>query len=186
MRRGEVRSLKSKFGIETTLLIASDLPRALPWAAGDAPIVAGLAKGLVVSLAQTDPPPYGIRVFLDYPTYLALKYSVNGVPVNSAPTALEAGLLNDPEPYASAANIVGLDPTGSTTNTVPRLFIQPGLWSAFDLKVVWPDKDIFFTQQEMDALADYLKPGTQAIVVSDPEAVHAVQYTRPELLLPLF
>lgn len=179
-------SLQSKFGIGTTILIASDLPRALPWAAGDAPIAAGLAKGLVVALAHSDPPPLGTRVFLDYPTYLALKYSVNGVPVDSAPTMLAAASLNDPEPYASAANIVGLDPSGKTTNTVPRMAIPPGLWSGLDLKVVWPDQDSFFTKQEMDALANYLKPGTLAIVVSDPEAVHAVQYTRPELLLPLF
>jgi pimeloyl-ACP methyl ester carboxylesterase len=183
--RGDA-SLKSKFGIDTTILIASDLPRALPWAAGDAPIAAGLAKGLVVSLAHTDPAPYGTRVFLDYGTYLALKYSVNGVPVPAAPSQNAALVLNDPEPYASAANIVGLDPTGQTTNAVPRLYVPPALWAGDTLKVVWPDKDIFFTQTEMDALADYSKPGTQAIVVSDPQAVHAVQYTRPDLLLPLF
>lgn len=184
--RGGGASLHSKFGIDTTILIASDLPRALPWAVGDAPIAAGLAKGLVVGLAKTDPLPVGSRVFLDYATYLALKYSVGGVPVGSAPGANAALLLNDPEPYASAANIVGLDPTGATTNNVPRLYVPPGLWNGFALKVVWPDKDIFFSQNEMDALADYLKPGTQAIVVSDAEAVHAIQYTRPDLLVPLF
>jgi pimeloyl-ACP methyl ester carboxylesterase len=179
-------SLKAKFGIDTTILIASDIPRALPWAAGDAPIAAGYAKGLTVNLAHTDPAPYGTRVFLDYATYLALKYSVGGVPVPAAPSQNAALVLNDPEPYASAANIVGLDPTGQTTNDVPRLYVSPAPWSGYTLKVIWPDKDIFFTHAEMDALADYLKPGTNAIVVSDAQAVHAVQYTRPDLLLPLF
>jgi pimeloyl-ACP methyl ester carboxylesterase len=179
-------SLRTKFGIERTILIASDLPRALTWATGDAPIQAGLAKGLVVNLAQTSPPPEGTRVVLDYATYLALKFSVNGVPVASSPSLAIAASINDPEPYAAAANIVGLGPTGQTTNTVPRLSIPPNLWGAEPLTVIWPDKDAFFLHAEMDALANYLKPGTQAIVVSDAEAVHAIAYTKPALLLPYF
>jgi pimeloyl-ACP methyl ester carboxylesterase len=179
-------SLQSRFGIERTILIASDIPRALPWAAGDAPIAAGLAKGLTVAFAQTAPDPIGTRVFLDYNLYIALKFSAAGVPVPSAPDAAAALELNEPEPYAAAANIVGLDPTGDTQDDRPRLDIPPGLWSGYDLKVVWPDQDDFFVQSEDEALADYLKPGTHAIVVSDPEAVHAVQYAKPELLLPFF
>lgn len=179
-------SLRTRFGIDRTILIASDLPRALTWAAGDAPIQAGLAKGLVVGLAQMAPPPLGTRVFLDYSTYLALKFSVNGIPVASSPSPAVAAFINDPEPYAAAANIVGLDPTGLTTNTVPRLWIPPNLWAGEALTVIWPDKDIFFLQAEMNALANYLKPGTQAVVVSDDEAVHAIPYTRPDLLLPYF
>jgi pimeloyl-ACP methyl ester carboxylesterase len=179
-------SLKSRFGIDRTILIASDLPRALPWASGDAPIAAGLAKGLVVSLAQTMPLPIGTRVLLDYNAYIGLKYSVNGIPVSGAPSPNAASHLNDPEPYAAAANIVGLDPTGATTNTAPRLYIPPALWNDFNLTVIWPDKDLFFMQSEMDGLAAYLKPGTQAIVLSDPEACHAIQFTKPELLVPFF
>jgi pimeloyl-ACP methyl ester carboxylesterase len=182
----ENASLASRFGIERTILIASDIPGALPWAAGDAPIAAGLAKGLTVAFAKTDPDPIGTRVFLDYNLYIALKFSAAGVPVPSAPDAAAALELNEPEPYAAAANIVGLDPTGDTQDDRPRLDIPPGLWSGYDLKVVWPDQDDFFVQSEDEALADYLKPGTHAIVVSDPEAVHAVQYAKPELLLPFF
>ena len=179
-------SLRTRLGIDRTLLIASDLPRALTWGAGDAPIQAGLAKGLVVNLAQSAPPPFGTRVFLDYGTYLALKFSANGVPVADAPDPNAAKLINDPEPYAAAANIVGLDPTGITTNTVPRLSIPPNLWSTDALTVIWPDKDLFFLKSEMDALAGYLKPGTEAVVISDDEAVHGIVYTRPLLLLPYF
>jgi len=183
---GQLSSIQSKFGITKTILLASDIPGALPWASGDAPISMGYAKGLVVSYAQTLPAPYGTRVPLDYGTYIALKYSVNNMPVSGAPTSREALLLNNPEPYAAAANIVGLDPSGATTATVPRLDVAPGLWSGLNLIVAWPSQDLFFSQSEMDGLANYLKPGTQAVVVSDPEAVHLIQYTKPQLLLPLF
>jgi pimeloyl-ACP methyl ester carboxylesterase len=182
----ENASLESRFGIERTILIASDIPGALPWAAGDAPIAAGLAKGLTVAFAQTEADPIGTRVFLDYNLYIALKFSAAGVPVPSAPDAATALGLNEPEPYAAAANIVGLDPTGQTQDDRPRLDIPPALWDGYDLEVIWPDQDDFFVQSEDEALAQYLKPGTHAIVVSDPEAVHAVQYTKPELLLPFF
>lgn len=184
----QLSSIKAKFGIDNTILIASDIPGALSWASGDAPIAAGYAKGLVVSLASNNAalPQQGTLVPLSYQTYIALKFAVNGQAVSGAPTPTEAHALNDAEPYAAAANIVGLDPTGATTNSVPRLPVKPGLWSGMNLTVIWPSQDLFFMQSEMDALAGYLKPATQAIQINDAEAIHAIHYTKPQLLLPYF
>ncbi|EKO98593.1 hypothetical protein LEP1GSC057_2265 [Leptospira interrogans str. Brem 329] len=96
--------------------------------------------------------------------------------------------MNVLEPYRAAANIVGLDPSGQTQNAVPRIPVTRGIWSGENLKVVWLDKDVFFTKQETQNLANYLDPGQIGVMVtiSDPEAVHGTPFSKPSLLIPLF
>lgn len=61
--------------------------------------------------------------------------------------------MSDLEPYVAAANIVGLYYTAQTTNAVPRTFVTQNIWNGFNLKVVWMDKDVFFSQSETQGLA---------------------------------
>ncbi|WP_036041899.1 alpha/beta hydrolase [Leptospira alstonii] len=195
-------SLLSIYGIENTILIASDIPAPLPWYGGDAPmcdpigdISCGSAKSFVWNfktwrILDSFPfPPYLVTgLFVETPDdfYINTKYAVNGVPVTGAPTPAQLEVMSDLEPYPAAANIVGLDPSGETTNAVPRLSISQNIWNGFNLKVVWLDKDIFFSQSETQGLAQYLKAGLNAITISDPEAVHNSPFSKPSLFLSLF
>lgn len=135
-----------------------------------------------------DPPEVVYGNFIDSPDdfFIGTKYSVNGVPVSGAPTSNEIPLMNNLEPYPAGANVVGLDPSGETTESRPRLSITQNIWNGFNLKVVWLDKDPFFSQSELQGLAQYLKAGLDVITISDPEAVHGTPYSKPSLLVPLF
>ncbi|EKR65752.1 MULTISPECIES: alpha/beta hydrolase [Leptospira] len=189
-------SLLDAFGIENTILIASDIPSALPWFGADAPITdPNSAKGFVWSfktekVVETQPfPPQVITgFFVETPDdfYINTKFAVNGVPVTGAPTPAQLEVMSNLEPYTAAANIVGLDPSGQTTNAVSRLSVSPNIWNGFNLKVVWLDKGVFFNQSETEGLAQYLKAGSHAITVSDAEAVHGAPFSKPSLFLSLF
>ncbi|MCG6169000.1 alpha/beta hydrolase [Leptospira sp. FAT2] len=189
-------SLLSAYGIENTILIASDIPSPLPWYGGDTPMSdPNSAKGFVwnfkslIILDVFPYPPYAITgLFVQTPDdfYINTKYAVNGVPVTGAPTPAQLETMSNLEPYPAAANIVGLDPTGNTTTAVPRLPVSQNIWNGFNLKVVWLDKDLFFSQSETQGLAQYLKAGLDAITISDPEAVHNSPFSKPSLFVPLF
>ncbi|EMY78288.1 putative lysophospholipase [Leptospira weilii serovar Ranarum str. ICFT] len=195
-------SLLTAFGIENTILIASDIPAPLPWYGGDAPmcdpindISCGSAKSFVwnfrlLKILDSFPfPPYLVLgLFVQTPDdfYINTKFAVNGVPVTGAPTAAQLETMSNLEPYPAAANIVGLDPSGETTNAVPRLSVSQNIWNGFNLKVIWLDKDIFFSQSETQGLAEYLKAGLNAITISDAEAVHNSPFSKPSLFLSLF
>lgn len=181
-------SLRASFGIENTVLIASDIPGALPWSGGDLPITDPYsAKALVVNFKVTSTNIL-IGNYVDTPDafFISSKYSVNNTPVSGAPSGANLAKLKNREPYAAAANIVGLDPSARTNNAVPRLGVRRNIWNGFNLKVAWLDKDPFFNQAESAGLADYLKAGLPLTVISDPEAVHGAPYSKPDLLLPLF
>ncbi|EMM98975.1 putative lysophospholipase [Leptospira noguchii str. 1993005606] len=194
--RGWGGNLLSSFGIENTILIASDIPSPLPWYPGDTDMSdPNSAKSLVwnfkvqkVVYFNVYPPEVVYGNFIDSPDdfFIGTKYSVNGVPVSGAPTASEIPLMNNLEPYPAGANVVGLDPSGETTESRPRLSITQNIWNGFNLKVVWLDKDPFFSQSELQGLAQYLKAGLSVITISDPEAVHGTPYSKPSLLVPLF
>ncbi|EMO52570.1 alpha/beta fold hydrolase [Leptospira noguchii] len=194
--RGWGGNLLSSFGIENTILIASDIPSPLPWYPGDTDMSdPNSAKSLVwnfkvqkVVYFNIDPPEVVYGNFIDSPDdfFIGTKYSVNGVPVSGAPTSNEIPLMNNLEPYPAGANVVGLDPSGETTESRPRLSITQNIWNGFNLKVVWLDKDPFFSQSELQGLAQYLKAGLDVITISDPEAVHGTPYSKPSLLVPLF
>ncbi|RHX88523.1 alpha/beta hydrolase [Leptospira stimsonii] len=189
-------SLYASFGIDNTILIASDIPSPLPWYGGDAPMSDPYsAKALVWNFKEDrivfadDHPPvveWGRLIVSPNDFYINSKFAVNGVPVAGAPAGVQLTLMSSPEPYPAGANIVGLDPTGNTTTAVPRLSVAQNLWNGFNLKVVWLDKDPFFSQSETQGLAQYLKAGLNAITISDPEAVHGTPYSKPSLLIPLF
>ncbi|EKO60593.1 putative lysophospholipase [Leptospira kirschneri str. H2] len=194
--RGWGGNLLSSFGIENTILIASDIPSPLPWYPGDTDMSdPNSAKSLVwnfkvqkVVYFNVYPPEVVYGNFIDSPDdfFIGTKYSVNGVPVSGAPTSSEIPLMNNLEPYPAGANVVGLDPSGETTESRPRLSIAQNIWNGFNLKVVWLDKDPFFSQSELQGLAQYLKAGLDVITISDPEAVHGTPYSKPSLLVPLF
>ncbi|EMJ95403.1 alpha/beta hydrolase [Leptospira alstonii] len=190
-------SLWTRYGIIDTVLIASDIPYPLPWSGSDVtmddPNYQYSAKALVWNfkvekILSFFPPVVGLFVESPDDFFINSKYSVNGVPVTGAPTPAQVEVMNVLEPYPAAANIVGLDPTGQTQNAVPRLPVAQNLWSGFNLKVVWLDKDPFFSQVETQNLAHYLKPGGLGVMVtiSDPEAVHGTPFSKPSLLIPLF
>ena len=174
--------LLARYGIQNTVLISSDIPGNLEWAG------AGFAGPLVTSLTvDSRLPLIGKYVAVSYESFIQLKFTnLAGAVVSRAPTFLQALDLNKPEPFAAAANIVGLDPTGSTTESRPRLMVQPGLWAGRNLNVVWLSQDGFFTQAEMQALASHLKPGLAATPIDNANAVHAAPYSNPELLLSVF
>ncbi|WP_246846846.1 alpha/beta hydrolase [Leptospira barantonii] len=181
-------SLRTSYGIENAVLIASDIPNPLPWAGGDLPADNPYsAKKLVIDFKATSTNIL-IGNYVDTPDdyFIYSKYSVGGVPVSGAPSAANLPKVKNREPYASAANIVGLDPTARTNNAVPRISVRRNIWNGFNLKVVWLDKDPFFSQAESAGLADYLKAGLSLSVISDSEAVHGTPYSKPDLLLPLF
>lgn len=194
--RNEDSSLLDTFGIENTILIASDIPSALPWFGGDAPMSdPNSAKGFVwnfkterVVETQPFPPQVITGLFVETPDdfYINTKFAVNGVPVTGAPTPAQLEIMTNLEPYKAAANIVGLDPSGQTTNAVSRLSVSPNIWNGFNLKVVWLEKGVFFNQSETQGLAQYLKTGLNAITISDPEAVHGAPFSKPSLFLSLF
>ncbi|TGM57053.1 alpha/beta fold hydrolase [Leptospira adleri] len=194
--RGLGGNLLSSFGIETTILIASDIPSPLPWYPGDTDMSdPNSAKSLVWNFKiqkivefEPYPPVLAFGNFVQSPNdfFLGTKYSINGVPVSGAPTPSEIPLMNNLEPYPAGANVVGLDPSGETTESRPRLQISPNIWAGFNLKVVWLDKDPFFSHSELQGLAQYLKTGLDVITISDPEAVHGTPYSKPSLLVPLF
>lgn len=155
--RGWGGNLLSSFGIENTILIASDIPSPLPWYPGDTDMSdPNSAKSLVwnfkvqkVVYFNVYPPEVVYGNFIDSPDdfFIGTKYSVNGVPVSGAPTASEIPLMNNLEPYPAGANVVGLDPSGETTESRPRLSITQNIWNGFNLKVVWLDKDPFSVNQ---------------------------------------
>ncbi|EMO13915.1 putative lysophospholipase [Leptospira santarosai str. CBC1416] len=194
--RGDGSSILDQYGIENTILIASDIPSALPWFGGDAPMSdPNSAKGFVWNfkaekVVETQPfPPHVVTgLFVETPDdfYINTKFAVNGVPVTGAPTPAQLEVLSNLEPYTAAANIVGLDPSGQTTNAVSRLSVSSNIWNGFNLKVVWLEKGVFFNQSETQGLAQYLKTGLNAITISDPEAVHGSPFSKPSLFLSLF
>ncbi|MFA4721974.1 alpha/beta fold hydrolase [Leptospira interrogans] len=194
--RGWGGNLLASFGIENTILIASDIPSPLPWYPGDTDMNdPNSAKSLVwnfkVQKIVDSSPLYPYLIFgyfVESPNdfFIGTKYSVNGVPVSGAPTASEIPLMNNLEPYPAGANVVGLDPSGETTESRPRLSVTQNIWNGFNLKVVWLDKDPFFSQSELQGLAQYLKTGLDVITISDAEAVHGTPYSKPSLLVPLF
>ncbi|ASV05632.1 hypothetical protein B2G47_05670 [Leptospira interrogans serovar Canicola] len=181
----------SSFGIENTILFGSDIPSPLPWYGGDAPMSdPNSAKCFVWNfrilkiLGSLPDPPYAeFGWFVKTPDdfYINTKYAVNGVTVTGAPTTEQLKTMSDLEPYVAAANIVGLDYTAQTTDAVPRISVAQNLWNGFNLKVVWMDKDIFYSQSETQGLAQYLKEGLNAITISDPEATHNSPFSKPSL-----
>ncbi|MBE0304347.1 alpha/beta hydrolase [Leptospira interrogans] len=189
-------NLLSSFGIENTILLGSDIPSPLPWYGGDAPMSdPNSAKSFVWNfrilkiLGSLPDPPYAeFGWFVKTPDdfYINTKYAVNGVPVTGAPTTEQLKTMSDLEPYVAAANIVGLDYTAQTTDAVPRISVAQNLWNGFNLKVVWMDKNVFFSQSETQGLAQYLKEGLNAITISDPEATHNSPFSKPSLFLSLF
>ncbi|TGN01608.1 alpha/beta hydrolase [Leptospira yasudae] len=184
----ESSSLLVRFGIQNTVLIASDIPSPLPWYGGDAPISDPYsAKALVVGFRVNSTNAL-IGSYVDTPDsfFISSKYAVNNVPVSGAPSAADLSKLKNREPYASAANVVGLDPSGLTNNAVSRMSVRRNIWNGFNLKVAWLDKDPFFSQSESAGLADYLKAGLPLTIISDSEAVHGAPYSKPDLLIPLF
>jgi pimeloyl-ACP methyl ester carboxylesterase len=172
----------ARYGTQNTVLISSDIPEELAWGG------AAFAGPLVTSLTvDSRLPLIGKYVALSYDSFIQLKFTnFTGTVVEGAPTATQALELNKPEPFAAAANIVGLDPTGATTESRPRMSIPGGLWTGRNLKVVWLSQDGFFAPAEVQALANHLKPGLVAAAVDHPDAVHAAPYSSPELLVPLF
>jgi pimeloyl-ACP methyl ester carboxylesterase len=180
-------SLLAKYNIQNTMLIASDIPQALPWSGQ------GFGQFLVETLsvfnAFHDFFP-GWSVITPFPpandNYIQLKFTANGVAVSGAPTQTALPFVDSAEPYAAAANIVGLDPTHATENTVPRLSVNGGIFNGHNLTVVWLQQDGFFTQAETNGLAQYLQSGLSVTSILDPEAVHGTPYSKPSLLVPLF
>ncbi|AKH79429.1 alpha/beta hydrolase [Leptospira interrogans] len=190
-------SLFKQYKITSTVLIASDIPYPLPWSGSDVtmgdPNYNQSAKAFVWNFKVErilSSSPLVIGLFVESPDdfFINTKYSVNGIPVTGAPTPAQVEVMNVLEPYRAAANIVGLDPSGQTQNAVPRIPVTRGIWSGENLKVVWLDKDVFFTKQETQNLANYLDPGQIGVMVtiSDPEAVHGTPFSKPSLLIPLF
>ncbi|EMN01646.1 alpha/beta hydrolase domain protein [Leptospira noguchii str. 2007001578] len=190
-------SLFKRYSITSTILIASDIPYPLPWSGSDVtmddPNYNQSAKAFVWNFKVEKILSYFPLVtglFVESPDdfFINTKYSVNGIPVTGPPPPAQVEVMNVLEPYHAAANIVGLDPSGQTQNAVPRIPIRNGIWSGEDLKVVWLDKDVFFTQKETQNLANYLNPGITGVMVtiSDPEAVHGTPFSKPSLLVPLF
>ena len=175
-------SLRTRFGIEKTILISSDLPDEVPWASQ--PFAQGLVTNLMVQSAQ---PGIGRIVSTPYQTFLQLKFAdLNGVVAPGAPTLLAAKSINSAEPFAAAANIVGLNPQGPPFAAAPRMSIPAGLWQGEELVVAWLSQDPFFSRQEMEQLAQHLSPGTLPVIVQDTHAVHGAPYSKPAILLPLF
>ncbi|HZP66668.1 MAG TPA: alpha/beta fold hydrolase [Rudaea sp.] len=179
---GQSSDLLAKYGIQNTVLIASDLPGGISW------LEQGYARQLISQqyLVDSKLDAIGKYVATPYTDFIALKFTSAGQIVPGAPDAIDAIAINKPEPYAAAANIAGLDPTGTTTNAVPRIGVHGGLWTNRNLKVVGLSADAFFQQSEVHTLATYLKPGLTETWIENPNAVHGAPYSAPELITPLF
>ncbi|MEP7154669.1 MAG: alpha/beta hydrolase [Betaproteobacteria bacterium] len=191
-------SLKLSYGIDKTVLIACDLPAEVPFWSGQM-----YAQFLIATPPQgggfLEDNPAGnpmIRKFIFTPPqdYVNLKFSNTSFQlVPSAPSASDVFNLglNSREPYFAAANISGIDPALPPTpmTSASRLSVGKGIWAApAKLTVLRPSEDTFFTQSDMDSLAAHLTGDAmaKAKTIVDPEAVHGIPFSKPQLLLPWF
>ena len=179
-------SLKQDFGVENVILMASSMPKELPWPDVDAPFGAGKAKDFIVKYA-VDEPPLGKVIDVDDASFSNALFAVNGVPVSGAPSGAEIAEIKSIESFRTTGEYLGIDFQKGSFVAIPRVpSVQPNLWAGQNLTVVAFQFDPFALPSEEQALASYLKPGSSIIEITDSEAVHDMPYSKPGALLSLF
>jgi pimeloyl-ACP methyl ester carboxylesterase len=179
-------SLEQDFGVENMILMASSMPKELPWPDIDAPFGAGKAKDFIVKYA-VDEPPLGKVIDVDDAAFTSALFAVNGVPVSGAPSGAEIAAIKSIESFRTTGEYLGIDFQKGSFVAIPRVpSVQPNLWAGLNLTVVAFEFDPFALPSEEQALATYLKPGLSIIEIMDSESVHDMPYSKPGSLLSLF
>ena len=169
------------------VFLASTLPLGLTWNASDQ----GMINSILNSL-QALQPDSGNGKFLsisDFDWYrLFYSHPVLSdppVPVVGGPDlATVVPHLRTNAPTAASFNALGCD----TMALVPRPAVPPNLFRYYHFINIGFHDDLFFTTMELDALGNYLKPGTGHILITSPQlnvpVIHCELYTRPASIVP--
>ena len=179
-------SLENDFGIGNVILMASSMPKELPWADVDAPFGTGKAKDFIVKYVVDDP-MLGKIIAVDDAAFVNALFAVNNVPVAGTPSGADLARIKSIEPFRTTGEYLGVDFQGGSPVAIPRVpSVAPGLWLWKNLTVVAFQFDPFALPSEEQALASYLKPGLGMTEILDSEAVHDMPYSKPGALLSLF
>lgn len=173
-------SLLLRYGIHRAMLLAPVPPAGVPWNFVDSGFAAALLSQLIVF-----DPALGLVVKIPDELFPILFFTdLGGNLVAGAPTPAEVAAegLNGPEPLLSALNLVGAPPFA-------REVIDPGIFAAAlgtRLTVESFQEDVLIRPAESAILYQLLTgkaPDNEFVVVADPDAVHDLQLSAPELLL---
>lgn len=185
----ESLTLKTAYGTEGVVLLASAMPEQVYWELGSGAV---LRHGVPVSMLSmllpyvTVSPRYLAHGRLSNEDFLKTFFavytehprSIDVVP--GAPTGDTVSIINSAESYSALAELGGLDI--DIPGTIKRPFIDEGLFTAYKFGVSGYTKDILFTPEEEARLYHYLsKSETRKIFrrIDHDYAVHDDPYTWP-------